>query len=227
MRGRVATTAWRTPRHGSGTVWSRISIWSSSRTSSRCSRPTSRRPRSWRSAVASVQLPARRLGGRFDDSHRDGQLLAKLHPEDQALALYHGLVNVASDCAGQPPRFALDPLPTRDVPLRPIACKDGSVASSTSATPTAPSAHFDSDRRRLAAIGPCRRSGKRGDRPLLPRRWAHARLRQQGVRAARHDRLARGHDDPAQPRARAGDGAALGGAQLLAASRRSGRPART
>ena len=34
-------------------------------------------------------------------------------------------------------------------------------------------------------------------------------------------------DDPAQPRARAGDGAALGGAQLLAASRRSGRPART
>ena len=55
MRGRMATTAWRTPRHGSGTVWSRISIWSSSRTSSRCSRPTSRRPRSWRSAVASAR----------------------------------------------------------------------------------------------------------------------------------------------------------------------------
>ncbi len=46
-----------------------------------------------------------------------GNLLPKLHPEDQALALYHGLVNVASDCAGQPPRFALDPLPTRDAPL--------------------------------------------------------------------------------------------------------------
>ena len=93
------------------------------------------------------------IGGRFGATYRRGgwaagltiltamgNLLPKLHPEDQALALYHGLVNVASDCAGQPPRFALDPLPTRDVPLAPIACKDGSVASSTSATPTAPSA---------------------------------------------------------------------------------------
>ena len=85
-------------------------------------------------------LPARRLGGRFDDSHRDGQRSTELHPEDQALALYHGLVNVASDCAGQPPRFALDPLPTRDVPLGAERLQGGSVASSTSATPTAPSA---------------------------------------------------------------------------------------
>ena len=46
-----------------------------------------------------------------------GNLLPRLHPEDQALALYHGLVNVASDCAGQPPRFALDPLPRRDAPF--------------------------------------------------------------------------------------------------------------
>jgi hypothetical protein len=46
-----------------------------------------------------------------------GNLFPKLHPEDQTLALYHGLVNVAGDCAGQPPRFALDPLPTSDVPL--------------------------------------------------------------------------------------------------------------
>ncbi len=69
------------------------------------------------------------IGGRFGATYRRGgwaagltihaamgNLLAKLHPEDQALALYHGLVNVASDCAGQPPRFALDPLPTRDIP---------------------------------------------------------------------------------------------------------------
>src|SRR5688572_31334444 len=58
------------------------------------------------------------IGGRFGATYRRGgwaagltiltamgNLLAKLHPEDQALALYHGLVNVASDCAGQPPRF--------------------------------------------------------------------------------------------------------------------------
>jgi nitrite reductase/ring-hydroxylating ferredoxin subunit len=70
------------------------------------------------------------IGGRFGATYRRGgwaagltiltamgNLLPKLHPEDQALALYHGLVNVASDCAGQPPRFALDPLPTRDAPL--------------------------------------------------------------------------------------------------------------
>ena len=69
------------------------------------------------------------IGGRFGATYRRGgwaagltihtamgNLLAKLHPEDQPLALYHGLVNVAGDCAGQPPRFALDPLPTRDAP---------------------------------------------------------------------------------------------------------------
>src|SRR3954471_1875376 len=45
-----------------------------------------------------------------------GNVLPNLRPDDQALALYHGLVNVAADCAGQPPRFALDPLDTPDVP---------------------------------------------------------------------------------------------------------------
>src|SRR5215212_3642109 len=70
------------------------------------------------------------IGGRFGATYRRGgwaagltiltalgNLLATLHPQDQALALYHGLVHVASDCAGQPPRFALDPLPTRDALL--------------------------------------------------------------------------------------------------------------
>src|SRR5215217_6239521 len=78
--------------------------------------------------VPSAQILA--IGGRFGATYRRGgwaagltiltamgNLLPKLHREDQALALYHGLVNVASDCAGQPPRFALDPLPTRDDPL--------------------------------------------------------------------------------------------------------------
>ncbi|MBX6772189.1 MAG: Rieske (2Fe-2S) protein [Chloroflexi bacterium] len=44
-----------------------------------------------------------------------GNLVPQLGPEEQVLALYHGLVHVAEDCAGQPPRFARDPLPTRAV----------------------------------------------------------------------------------------------------------------
>lgn len=45
-----------------------------------------------------------------------GNMLPYLKPEDQVLALYHGLVNVAGDCAGQPPHFRLDELPTTDIP---------------------------------------------------------------------------------------------------------------
>jgi nitrite reductase/ring-hydroxylating ferredoxin subunit len=68
------------------------------------------------------------IGGRFGATYRRGgwasgltiltalgNLLPRLRSEDRALALYHGLVNVAGDCAGQPPRFALDPLPSPDV----------------------------------------------------------------------------------------------------------------
>lgn len=46
-----------------------------------------------------------------------GNVVGALAPEDRPLALFHGLVHVAEDCAGQSPRFALDPLPTRSVPL--------------------------------------------------------------------------------------------------------------
>ena len=35
-----------------------------------------------------------------------------LRPEDQPRALYQGLRQVASECAGQPPRFVVEPLPT-------------------------------------------------------------------------------------------------------------------
>ena len=42
-------------------------------------------------------------------------MLPQLDREDQVLALYHGLSNVARDCSGQPPRFQLDPLPASDV----------------------------------------------------------------------------------------------------------------
>ena len=43
-------------------------------------------------------------------------MLPHLKSDDQVLALYHGMVNVAQDCAGQPPHFQLDELPTDEVP---------------------------------------------------------------------------------------------------------------
>lgn len=46
-----------------------------------------------------------------------GNVVDQLAPAERALALYHGLVHVADDSAGQPPRFERDPLSTRDVPL--------------------------------------------------------------------------------------------------------------
>jgi nitrite reductase/ring-hydroxylating ferredoxin subunit len=68
------------------------------------------------------------IGGRFGATYRRagwqsgltilaamGNIIPALAPEDQALALYHGLVHVARDCAGQPPRFALDPLPAQTI----------------------------------------------------------------------------------------------------------------
>ena len=44
-------------------------------------------------------------------------VLPALHPDERPLALCHGLVRVAENCAGQPPRFDLEPLPTGDLPL--------------------------------------------------------------------------------------------------------------
>ena len=40
-------------------------------------------------------------------------LLPRLDPRDRATALYHGLADVATDSAMQPPRFPLEPLPGR------------------------------------------------------------------------------------------------------------------
>jgi nitrite reductase/ring-hydroxylating ferredoxin subunit len=40
-------------------------------------------------------------------------LLPRLEPPERAAALYHGLADVASDSAGMPPRFPLEPLPGR------------------------------------------------------------------------------------------------------------------
>jgi nitrite reductase/ring-hydroxylating ferredoxin subunit len=44
-------------------------------------------------------------------------VLPALAPDDRPLALYHGLTQVAADCAGQPPRFDLEPLPASGLPL--------------------------------------------------------------------------------------------------------------
>ena len=38
-------------------------------------------------------------------------LMPHLNPEDRARALYHGLSAVSQDCSGQPPKFAVSPLP--------------------------------------------------------------------------------------------------------------------
>ena len=39
-------------------------------------------------------------------------ILKHLYPEDRPRALYQGLRHVASECAGRPPRFLVEPLPT-------------------------------------------------------------------------------------------------------------------
>jgi nitrite reductase/ring-hydroxylating ferredoxin subunit len=46
-----------------------------------------------------------------------GNLCDHLSPDDQALPLYQGLIHVASDCAGQPPRRPLQPLETDDISM--------------------------------------------------------------------------------------------------------------
>jgi nitrite reductase/ring-hydroxylating ferredoxin subunit len=69
------------------------------------------------------------IGGQFGARYREagwrsgltimtamGNILPELDPDDRMLALYHGLVNVARDSAGQPPRHFLDPLPGAEIP---------------------------------------------------------------------------------------------------------------
>ena len=82
-------------------------------------------------ALLDAGVPPRDIlvaGGRFGARYRAAgwgpgltiltalaNVLDDLAPEDRALALYHGLVHTANDCQGEPPRFALDPLPTAGV----------------------------------------------------------------------------------------------------------------
>lgn len=70
------------------------------------------------------------IGARFGSTYRRAgwgpgltiltamsNVLPALNHEEQALALYHGMVHVASDVSGAAPRFQLDPLPQADVPV--------------------------------------------------------------------------------------------------------------
>ena len=41
-------------------------------------------------------------------------MLSRLHEEDRPRALYQGLLHVARECAGRPPRFSVEPLPTSE-----------------------------------------------------------------------------------------------------------------
>ena len=65
------------------------------------------------------------IGARFGTTYSDrgwGQaltmmtcsanMLGSLYAEDRPLALYQGIRQVAAECAGRPPRFLVDPLPT-------------------------------------------------------------------------------------------------------------------
>ena len=46
-----------------------------------------------------------------------GNIVDRLDRDDRMLALYHGLVTVARDCAGQAPRHLLEPLPTENLSI--------------------------------------------------------------------------------------------------------------
>ena len=65
------------------------------------------------------------IGARFGTTYSDSgwgaamtmmtcsaNMLPHLYPEDRPLALYQGIRQVAAECAGRPPRFPVDPLPT-------------------------------------------------------------------------------------------------------------------
>ena len=59
----------------------------------------------------SASPAAAAAGARLDHAHLPMNLAPRLDVGERAPALYHGLAEVASDSAMQPPRFPLDPLP--------------------------------------------------------------------------------------------------------------------
>jgi nitrite reductase/ring-hydroxylating ferredoxin subunit len=82
----------------------------------------------WQGGVAPGEVL--RVGARFGARYREAgwgpglsiltamaNVLPALGPDERPLALFHGLVRVAEDCAGQPPRFDLPPLPSAGLAL--------------------------------------------------------------------------------------------------------------
>ena len=76
-------------------------------------------------AAGSDYLEPLRIGARFGTTYSangwgaamtiltcTANMLPQLHEEDRSRALYQGLLHVARECAGKPPRFPVDPLPT-------------------------------------------------------------------------------------------------------------------
>ena len=157
-------------------------------------------------------------------------MLMRLHSEDRPLALYQGIRQVAAECAGRPPRFLVDPLPTGET--RPevftgwfrafieVRDDEGAERCLRTAIDLGVSPREDS-----------RHGLRRGNRPHLSRRGPRRRLLQQGVRDARPRRLGACGQGAHQPRTRHSRGAAQRGAQLLAQPHRPlldglGRPQR-
>ena len=76
-------------------------------------------------AAGAGYLEPLRIGARFGTTYSangwgaamtiltcTANMLPQLHEEDRSRALYQGLLHVARECAGKPPRFSVDPLPT-------------------------------------------------------------------------------------------------------------------
>ena len=91
-------------------------------------------------AAGSDYLEPLRIGARFGTTYSvngwgaamtiltcTANMLPQLHEEDRSRALYQGVLHVARECAGKPPRFSVDPLPTGET--RPEFSVAGSAIS--------------------------------------------------------------------------------------------------
>ena len=137
-------------------------------------------------------LSADGLGPGADDSHVFAEPFARLDPDDQPRAVYHGLAAVANDCDGEPPRFPVRPLPEASVSLAgrvgtlkrwfrqfiEVRDAEGAERCIASALPAGGQQRADG-----------RHALRGGDRPSLHRHRPPARLHEQGPRGARRRRL--------------------------------------
>ncbi len=80
-----------------------------------------------------------------------GNALPRLAPPDRPLALYHGMLHVASNVAGQQPHYRLDPLPQGGAPSAAKSVPGESAALAGSAPHTSP-ARLEGWLRRFAEV---------------------------------------------------------------------------